>query len=228
MAKGSSSVLRPGPRALSRLRRCARRDGSVRGFAASEERPRNAAPATARGPAPGVLSRALDLGGFGEPRDLGRHGAYALREGEEATSRPPLRRFRRGGMKGHADDSDLRERFARLRADDRARSPEFSRLIDPAPRRHGRRGRPVPAVRVGLAIGSIAVIVTLIFWPGGVPPSPPEGLWDSPGGTPFELAGVWRSPTDFLLETPGLELLRDVPAVGPGVAPRPTGGGKHP
>ena len=141
-------------------------------------------------------------------------------------------------MKGHADDSDLGERFARLRADDRARSPEFSQLIDPAPRRQGRRGRPVPAVRVGLAIGSITAIAALIFWSGRVPRSPPEGLWDSPGVTPFEHAGVWRSPTDFLLETPGLELLRDVPAVSPGaalrssplrdVAPRPAGGREDP
>lgn len=141
-------------------------------------------------------------------------------------------------MKGYADDSDLRERFARLREDDRARSPAFSQLIDPALRRQGRRGRPAPTVRVGLAIGSIAAIAALIFWPGRVSRSPPEGLWDSPAVTPLELAGVWRSPTDFLLETPGLDLLRNVPAVGPGAAlrdsplreaaPRRTGGGTHP
>lgn len=98
------------------------------------------------------------------------------------------------------DDRDLRALFARLREEDRARVPSFrAPQAGKAPQR-GSVGR----VLVAAAVILIAIVLA---WPDRRPPTM--------AGQVVDLGAVaWRSPTDFLLITPGSELLRTVPAVG--------------
>jgi hypothetical protein len=98
------------------------------------------------------------------------------------------------------DDRDLRELFARLRQEDRARMPAFrAPPLRESPR--WMRSAPVAVAAV------IALIAVMLAWPDR--PSRDVALHVVDLG-----AAVWRSPTDFLLITPGSELLRTVPAVG--------------
>ena len=97
------------------------------------------------------------------------------------------------------DDRELRELFAHLKEADRARVPAFRK---PAARE--RRWRRVPTVAVAAGIVLIAVVLAR---PDRTPPTIARHVVDLGART-------WRSPTDFLLITPGSELLRSVPAVG--------------
>jgi hypothetical protein len=98
------------------------------------------------------------------------------------------------------DDRDLRELFARLRQEDRAGAPSFRA---PAPREAPRWMR---ASRLAAA-AAIVLLALVLGRPDRTRHRPSHYVVD-PG------AIVWRSPTDFLLVTPGRELLRTVPAVG--------------
>lgn len=98
------------------------------------------------------------------------------------------------------DDRDLRELFARLRQEDRARLPAFRA---PALREPSRWMWSAPVAVAAV----IALIAVMLAWPDR--PSRDVVLHVVDPG-----AAVWQSPTDFLLITPGSELLRTVPAVG--------------
>ena len=118
----------------------------------------------------------------------------------------------RGG--GDSDDM-LRRRFALLRREEEQHAPEFARLwsVCAAARRQAR----------WFAVTACALIALLAF------------LWILSARRPKEITAAsitqWKSPTDFLLETPGGELLRTVPEFGqrqlytvmPGAAPSPAG-----
>ena len=97
------------------------------------------------------------------------------------------------------DDRSLRELFARLKHEDRARTPSFR-----TPERRVRtRSAWVPRVAMAAAIVLVAIVLTR--------PDHPE-----PSVSVVDLgAATWRSPTDFLLVTPGSDLMRTVPAFGP-------------
>ena len=98
------------------------------------------------------------------------------------------------------EDRDLRELFAQLKREDRGMSPSFrmpARSVSP-------RGRPMTRVLVAAAVVVIAVVLA---WPDRTPS-------DVAGPVVDLSASTWRSPTDFLLVTPGSELLRSVPSVG--------------
>ena len=97
------------------------------------------------------------------------------------------------------DDRELRELFAQLKEQERARTPSFRA---PAMRATPRFR---PMVRVALA-AAIVVIAVVLARPDETPRTTAQ-LVDLD-------ATSWRSPTDFLLNTPGSELLRSVPAVG--------------
>jgi len=102
-------------------------------------------------------------------------------------------------------DRDLRERFERLRAEDARGAPSFSALLQ--------RGRSrVPAARVSrlrpiLALAAVLALAALLVSPRRTaPPSVPS--------TPPLALDHWRAPTDFLLDTPGRQLLGEVPSFG--------------
>src|SRR5687767_8461161 len=98
------------------------------------------------------------------------------------------------------DDRDLRDMFARLRREDHSHAPPF-RL--PA-------SRPVSpwATPVKVAAAAAVILVAVVL---AVPDSgsrrPPVQLVDLGDA-------AWHSPTDFLLNTPGRELLRTIPPIG--------------
>lgn len=98
-------------------------------------------------------------------------------------------------------DRDLREQFAALRHTTGMGAPSFrSTLAEAARRRRPRTWLRYPiAVTVGAA--SIAVVALLVAHSG------------ARRETLVDLTVVrWNAPTDFLLQTPGGELLRTMPA----------------
>jgi hypothetical protein len=107
-----------------------------------------------------------------------------------------------GDDRGFRDD-DLRARFAVLRQEEEALAPEFAL---PSGVAQGRRpsGRRI-ALAVSLATVVAVVVLVARFVPQKGHPDP---------GTPVASLTEWKAPTDFLLETPGRELLRTVPAIG--------------
>lgn len=117
---------------------------------------------------------------------------------------------------GPDDDRDLRERFAELRQQDAVRAPEFSALVQ----RRAKRAGLSTLSRLAIAAACVLVIAVALARFHSRPPSKPV-----PSLT------EWRSPTDFLLQTPGRELLIGVPRLGewpqsvavPGPSPSPTG-----
>lgn len=97
------------------------------------------------------------------------------------------------------DDPDLREAFAALRREEQTRAPDFRRLVAEA-RSRGSRAR-TAAVALAMAL---AVLLVLVFLPPRVPRRPAA----VPSIT------EWESPTDFLLATPGREVLTTLPRLG--------------
>ena len=83
------------------------------------------------------------------------------------------------------NDDQLREAFAELRRAEAAHVPRFVA---------GRRRRPYTALAFAAVVLLIVLIVAII------PRRPP-----APSIT------TWKAPTDFLLQTPGHELLQSVP-----------------
>jgi hypothetical protein len=116
---------------------------------------------------------------------------------------------------GPEDDRDLRARFAELRRQDVLRAPEFAGLMHRA-----RRARRPMFTRMAAAAVCVLVAGLLVLTLHLRHPAPP-----APSLT------QWRSPTEFLLQTPGRDLLRSVPRFGvwpeegivPGPSPSPTG-----
>jgi hypothetical protein len=102
------------------------------------------------------------------------------------------------------DDRDLRDRFAVLRREEEAQAPRFALplRVPVAPR-----GRWSAPRLVGVTVSLVAMVVA-VFWLGIVAPKPPRN------GVAVASITEWTAPTDFLLQTPGGELLRTVPAVG--------------
>jgi hypothetical protein len=103
-------------------------------------------------------------------------------------------------MTDDPDDTDLRKRFGALAAEDARAAPPF------AIARTGRRGwtgaRLATAATVLLAVAGAAAYG---WWAGRTRPVP----------YPVDLATVtWEGPTDFLLQTPGAAMLRELPAIG--------------
>ena len=92
------------------------------------------------------------------------------------------------------DDRDLREWFRRLRAEERAHTPVFQ-VTRQAPRWTWS-----PRVVIAAAI----ILIALVLTRSDQTPTAARQVVDL--GT-----ATWRSPTDFLLVTPGRDLLRTVP-----------------
>ena len=104
------------------------------------------------------------------------------------------------------DDNELRRRFTELREADRNRTPGFARTYGDARARRSRRA--TRGVRpLVLAAAAVVVIAAL---------SLAYGRSTTPSTTTPAIA-TWRPPTDVLLQTPGSELLGDMPALGASV-----------
>lgn len=94
-------------------------------------------------------------------------------------------------------DHPLNERFAALRREDAALLRPFH-VASPGAVRAPWRPR---AVAAALAVTGAAVVWLVTR--------------DRETGVPLDLGSVvWRAPTDFLLETPGRDLLRRLPEIG--------------
>lgn len=99
-------------------------------------------------------------------------------------------------------DDHLRELFQATRRRDAERAPSFAGTLAAArraPATRSGRGRVVVALAAAAALVLIAVL-----WR-----RPSRDQWMVPLSSAH-----WEAPTDFLLETPGAELLRTVPPVG--------------
>jgi hypothetical protein len=97
-------------------------------------------------------------------------------------------------------DEQWHRRIADLRREDERRAPQFAALWRGGQRKPQRRTHWLTA-----AAGAVIVLAGL-FW-----------LWavrhSSENATVASIT-EWKAPTDFLLETPGRDLLRTVPVIG--------------
>lgn len=125
-----------------------------------------------------------------------------------------------GAVRG---DDLLREAFAELRRGEAALAPPLERLLAPAPRRRGRAGRTGsrgapwaglrPAVRTWAGAAALFLAAGLGLWLGDA------GSGRRPVvGREEPALSSWVAPTNFLLDTPGIELLRSTPEI-PGPLP---------
>lgn len=117
--------------------------------------------------------------------EKGRHPDSKLRGGDSPNTGLP--------------DDMLRRRFAVLRREEEEHAPEFGRLW------HGRADARRRQTR-WFAATACALIALALLWIRSVQRRPD----DKTVATITE----WKAPTDFLLETPGRELLRTVPEIG--------------
>jgi hypothetical protein len=118
---------------------------------------------------------------------------------------------------GSDSDDMLRRRFAVLRREEEEHAPAFGRLWRGRP--HARRRQ----TRWIAAAASALIVLLALLWIRSVQRRPDDKTVAS--------ITEWKAPTDFLLETPGRELLRTVPEIGqwhvytaiPGATPSPVG-----
>ena len=95
------------------------------------------------------------------------------------------------------DDRDLRGRFASLKSSDVAYAPAFAGIL----RRAARPGK--PAWRRYVAALAVLIVAALVV----------ARFESRKSSEPETLITEWTSPTDFLLETPGHEVLEGVPEI---------------
>jgi hypothetical protein len=123
------------------------------------------------------------------------------------------------------DDSVIRQRFADLREEESARVPEFEQVLR---RRRPGRYTGLRAIAAGAFLVLVAATVIGLLVPHGRAMRAPDAAAPS--------LAQWRAPTDFLLDTPGRELLQAIPHIGESlsgdftalperksISPRPTG-----
>jgi len=101
---------------------------------------------------------------------------------------------------GGSPDDILRRRFAALRREEGQQAPEFARLWQTGA---GARRR---QARWFAAAACMLVALLALLWIRSVQHRSDDKT----------IASIteWKAPTDFLLETPGRELLRAVPEIG--------------
>ena len=103
-------------------------------------------------------------------------------------------------------DRELSRLFEAGRRTDESAAPDLETLLARGPRRRTSSGRRI-AFATALAI-LVTVAVLLMYAPGDARRVTPVAE------PPMQLAD-WESPTDFLLETPGSELLTQIPTLAP-------------
>jgi len=95
------------------------------------------------------------------------------------------------------DDRELAAAFSALRREDQEQFPPFAEVIRRG-RAHSRRSAPSRRLRLLWAGAAAIVVAALAAW---------LGLRLQAPAVPAPSLAEWRSPTDFLLETPGKEIL---------------------
>jgi len=110
-----------------------------------------------------------------------------------------------GGTETNAERTRLRDGFERLRNEDRESTPDFDRMWR---RAHHPADAPSPtgAWRLALAAAAITVI-------GGAAALLHRSS-QTVSAPPLLSITEWKSPTDFLLDTPGREILDTIPKLG--------------
>ena len=98
------------------------------------------------------------------------------------------------------NDNDLRDRFRILRSDVERTTPPYRRPADRPAR--------VRLAPVWVTVAALATLVAGAVWIATRDGAP------SPQTLVALDATWWAGPTDFLLATPGIELLRSVPTIG--------------
>jgi hypothetical protein len=115
-------------------------------------------------------------------------------------------------------DEELREHFSMLRQEDEAKTPPFMA----GPKTTLERPPAQPGWR--LTAGSVlaATVLAGLLWLRYEFVARPAGRGYRPGA-PITSITQWRPPTDFLLNTPGREILRTAPVLSPvgGLRPLP-------
>ena len=97
------------------------------------------------------------------------------------------------------DDHDLREGFGDLRRQDEAQAGEFHAFFNRSAAQRG-----VSLASRWVAVAALVVAVVWLQWRPG----------RHSGEPPSVSITEWKSSTDFLLQTPGQELLRTIPKIG--------------
>jgi len=101
------------------------------------------------------------------------------------------------------DDSDLEKRFDELRSEEARWAPRF----DPSARRGAR------FVPRRLAMAAAALLVLSLGVVVGVRDRSRSVAFDNSDRLAVRSVDAWRAPTEFLLKTPGSELLTTTPTI---------------
>ena len=131
-------------------------------------------------------------------------------------------------------DRELARRFEELRRDDLLGAPDYGTLRARTPARGDTRRRrrlPLRPVSASLAVGAVGLLVVLVVLVG-VALRVPAARSPHPGSNDSVAIAAWKSPTDFLLDTPGRRLLDELPeppaSVPPWALPSPDGAPRAP
>jgi hypothetical protein len=99
------------------------------------------------------------------------------------------------------DDEAFRRAFNSLRTEDARRALSFDSIVH-------RRALPVRPFRLGFVVSALTVVLLIVALGVGY-----QRTTSTHYGSSL-LILAWRAPTDFLLDTPGSQLMRDVPQIG--------------
>lgn len=113
------------------------------------------------------------------------------------------------------DDRDLHDSFQSLRREEEASVPPIS-IHSLGAYEHGRRKLSGKVAAVTACAAAMLIAAAVVLLPGSH--FMPKG-WDGEreqGTASISRATIttWKPATDFLLDTPGRELLQDVPSIG--------------
>ena len=104
------------------------------------------------------------------------------------------------------DETEIRQRFAQLREDDRESASSFAQIYGRG--RARRRLGAMPRVRPFVIAAAASVVIAAIWLANA------RSVSRSTTTPTIANIAAWRAPTDILLRTPGSELLGAMPALG--------------
>ncbi len=109
------------------------------------------------------------------------------------------------------EEEKIRQLFHKLRQEDEQLASPFIRDWEAARSRAGARPRffPFNAAATTTAILILLSAFSLILLKPSLQPAAPPSPWESTSSIL-----LWQAPTDFLLRTPGSELVKAVPEIG--------------